>query len=102
VIDPILRVSLEVQPFARAIVGGASREVAFLRIDDEVTGRVGFGECAPLPGLHREDLDEALAAIEDWMDGLRAVPSAEIPAGQGFFIKKASDSTFSTWTLPAE
>jgi len=37
-----------------------------------------------------------------WMDGLRAVPSAEIPAGQGFFIKKASNSTFSTWTLPAE
>jgi hypothetical protein len=38
----------------------------------------------------------------NWMDGLRAVPSATIPAGQGFFIKKASDSTFSTWTLPAE
>lgn len=38
----------------------------------------------------------------NWMDGLRAVPTAEIPAGQGFFIKKASDSTFSTWTLPAE
>jgi hypothetical protein len=37
-----------------------------------------------------------------WMDGLRAVPTAEIPAGQGFFIKKASDSTFNTWTLPAE
>ena len=37
-----------------------------------------------------------------WMDGLRAVPTAEIPAGQGFFIKKASNSTFSTWTLPAE
>jgi hypothetical protein len=37
-----------------------------------------------------------------WMDGLRAVPSAEIPAGQGFFIKKASNSTFSSWTLPAE
>jgi hypothetical protein len=36
------------------------------------------------------------------MDGLRAVPTAEIPAGQGFFIKKASDSTFNTWTLPAE
>jgi hypothetical protein len=37
-----------------------------------------------------------------WYDGLREVPSATIPAGQGFFIKKASDSTFSTWTLPAE
>jgi hypothetical protein len=38
----------------------------------------------------------------NWMDGLRAVPSAEIPAGQGFFIKKASNSTFESWTLPAE
>jgi hypothetical protein len=40
--------------------------------------------------------------VPGWLDGLRAVPSATIPAGQGFFIKKASDSTFSTWTLPAE
>lgn len=86
-IDPILRVSLEVQPFARAIVGGASREVAFLRIDDEVTGRVGFGECAPLPGLHREDLDEALAAIEDWMDGLREVD--ELPPSAAFAVSCA-------------
>jgi hypothetical protein len=40
--------------------------------------------------------------VHGWLDGLRAVPSATIPAGQGFFIKKASDSTFNTWTLPAE
>ena len=38
----------------------------------------------------------------NWMDGLRPVPTAEIPAGQGFFIKKASNSTFESWTLPAE
>ena len=37
-----------------------------------------------------------------WYDGLTAVPSASIPAGQGFFIKRATDSTFSTWTMPAE
>jgi hypothetical protein len=37
-----------------------------------------------------------------WYDGLTPVPSAGIPAGQGFFIKRASDSTFSTWTMPAE
>ena len=81
-IDPILRVSLEVQPFARAIVGCSAREVAFLRIEDEVTGRVGFGECAPLPGLHRESLDEALSAIEDWMDGIREVD--ELPPSAAF------------------
>jgi hypothetical protein len=37
-----------------------------------------------------------------WYDGLREVPSAEIPSGQGFFIKKSTDSTFSTWTMPQE
>ena len=37
-----------------------------------------------------------------WYDGLSPVPSASIPAGQGFFIKRAPDSTFSTWTMPAE
>ena len=37
-----------------------------------------------------------------WYDGLTPVPSAGIPAGQGFFIKRASDSTFDSWTMPAE
>ena len=101
-IDPILRVSLEVQPFARAIVGGASREVAFLRIDDEVTGRVGFGECAPLRGVHRETLDDSLAALEDWLDGIRETddlpPSAAFAAscaiatGEGFGSGIARDA----------
>ncbi|MEI8293696.1 MAG: YDG domain-containing protein [bacterium] len=37
-----------------------------------------------------------------WLDGLRPATSVAIPAGQGFFIKKATDSTFTDWTLPAE
>lgn len=37
-----------------------------------------------------------------WYDGLTPVPSASIPAGQGFFIKRAADSTFDSWTMPAE
>lgn len=37
-----------------------------------------------------------------WYDGLNEVPSAAIPAGQGFFIKQSTDSTFSTWTMPQE
>jgi len=86
-IDPILRASLEVQPFARALVGGATREVAFLRIEDDITGRVGFGECAPLPGLHRESLDDALSAIEDWMDGIREVD--ELPPSAAFAVSCA-------------
>ena len=86
-IDPILRASLEVQPFARAIVGGATREVAFLRIEDDITGRVGFGECAPLPRLHRESLDDELSAIEDWMDGIREVD--ELPPSAAFAVSCA-------------
>lgn len=86
-IDPILRVSLEVQPFARSVVGAAARDIAFVRIEDEVTGRVGFGECAPLPGLHREDLDHALAAIEDWMDGIRDID--ELPPSAAFAVSCA-------------
>ena len=86
-IDPILRASLEVQPFAHAVVGSAAREVAFLRIEDDVTGRVGFGECAPLRGLHRETLDEALSAIEDWMDGIREVD--ELPPSAAFAVSCA-------------
>lgn len=86
-IDPILRASLEVQPFARAIVGCGSREVAFVRVEDDFTGRVGFGECAPLPGVHRETLDESLDAIEGWMDGIREVD--ELPPSAAFAVSCA-------------
>lgn len=86
-IDPILRASLEVQPFARGIVGCDSREVAFVRVEDDITGRVGFGECAPLPGLHSERLDEALNAVENWMDGIREVD--ELPPSAAFAVSCA-------------
>ena len=86
-IDPILRVSLEVQPFAQRLFGGTTREVAFIRIEDDVTGRVGFGECAPFAGVHRETLDESLAAIEDWMDGIREVDA--LPPSAAFAVSCA-------------
>lgn len=63
----ILRVSLPVRAAARKIVGCDAREIAFVRIADGP--HAGFGECAPLPGLHRESLDEAIDAIERWSDG---------------------------------
>jgi len=101
-IDPILRVSLEVQPFAQPLVGAAAREVAFLRVENDVTGRVGFGECAPLRGVHRETLDDSLAALEDWLDGIRETddlpPSAAFAAscaiatGEGFGSGIARDA----------
>ena len=63
----ILRVSLPVRAEAQRIVGCAAREIAFLRIADGP--HAGFGECAPLAGLHRESLDECVDAIERWADG---------------------------------
>ena len=63
----ILRVSLPVRAAAQRIVGCAAREIAFLRIVDGP--HAGFGECAPLAGLHRERLDECVEAIERWSDG---------------------------------
>jgi o-succinylbenzoate synthase len=63
----ILRVSLAVRADARRIVGAATREVAFVRVADGP--HAGFGECAPLTGLHGESLDESIEAIERWADG---------------------------------
>lgn len=82
----ILRTALAVRPEARGVVGAGVREVAFLRLVDEDTGRVGFGECAPLPGLHRETLDEAIASLEEWSDGacdLDAMPPSAAFAASG-------------------
>ena len=48
----VVRAAFAVQPSARAIVGCDVRHVAFLRAEQD--GRVGFGECAPLAGVHAE------------------------------------------------
>jgi O-succinylbenzoate synthase len=58
----VVRAAFAVQPSARAIVGCDVRHVAFVRAAQD--GRVGFGECAPLAGVHAERLDEAVAALE--------------------------------------
>jgi len=63
----ILRVSLPVRVEARAVVGCGAREIAFVRATDGP--RAGFGECAPLAGVHRESLDRSIEAIERWSDG---------------------------------
>jgi o-succinylbenzoate synthase len=86
-IDPILRIPLAVRAEARALVGAETREVAFLRLEDEATGAVGFGECAPLAGLHRETLDESLESIEEWFDGMRAAES--LPPTAAFAVSCA-------------
>lgn len=85
----ILRVSLALRPEARRIVGADAREVAFLRVVDEVTGRAGYGECAPLRGLHAESLDEACEALEAWCDGACALE--ELPPSAAFAASTATE-----------
>ncbi len=78
----MLRVALRVRPEAVSLVGVDAREVVFLCARDGE--RVGYGECAPLPGLHDETLDECMEALEEWSDGLRELdtlpPSAAFAA----------------------
>ena len=64
----MLRVSLPVRNDAQSIVGVEAREVLFLCARNE--SRSGYGECAPLAGLHIETLDECMLALEEWSDGL--------------------------------
>lgn len=83
----ILRVSLALAPEAVHLFGAARREVAFVRLVDPSTGRAGFGECAPLAGLHRESLDEAMLALEEWIDGARGLE--ELPSSAAFAASTA-------------
>ena len=76
----ILRVSLPVRAAARRIVGCSEREIAFVRVLDGP--HAGFGECAPLAGLHRERLDDAIEAIERWSDG--EIEFEEMPPSAAF------------------
>ncbi len=76
----MLRVSFPVIAQAHALVGSRTREAVFLRVNDGVCA--GFGECAPLAGLHHESLDEAMSALEDWSDGSREIE--ELPRSAAF------------------
>jgi o-succinylbenzoate synthase len=76
----ILRVSLPVRAAARRIVGCSEREIAFVRVFDGP--HAGVGECAPLAGLHRERLDDAIEAIERWSDG--EIEFEEMPPSAAF------------------
>ena len=76
----ILRVSLAVCPAARRIVGCDARDIAFVRVAHGA--HAGYGECAPLAGLHAESLDECIEAIERWSDG--ELDEADMPPSAAF------------------
>jgi len=76
----ILCVSLAVRAEAQRIVGCSVRETAFLRVADGP--HAGFGECAPLAGLHRESLADCIEAIERWSDG--EIEFEEMPPSAAF------------------
>ncbi|GDY05166.1 o-succinylbenzoate synthase [Phycisphaerae bacterium] len=64
----MLRVSLPVLTQARQLVGVDAREIIFVAMRDQEL--IGFGECAPLPGLHSESLEFCMESIENWSNGL--------------------------------
>ena len=64
----MLRVSLPVRAPARQIVGVDAREIIFVAARDQEC--IGFGECAPLPGLHSETLEFCMESIEHWSNGM--------------------------------
>jgi len=103
-IDPIVRASLDVLPFAQSIVGGDRRDVAFLCIDDEfaigAAKKIGFGECAPLAGLHRETLDDAMTALEDFLDGIRDIDDLPPSAAFAASCALATSAGFGSTPVP--
>ena len=64
----MLRVSLPVRAHARKLVGVDAREIIFVAARDQE--RIGFGECAPLPGIHSETLEFCMESIEHWSNRL--------------------------------
>ena len=68
-------------PLARPLlIGGRTleRRAGLLVVVDDGEGHAGIGETAPLPGLHRESLEEAAAQLLALADKLE---DATIPAG---------------------
>jgi o-succinylbenzoate synthase len=99
--DPIVRVSFEIQPFARRFVGCAEREVAFVRVEDEMTARAGFGECAPLAGLHGESLSDAMSDLEDFLDGTREISALAPSSAFAVSCALATSEGFGGRAVPA-
>ena len=56
------------------------REGLLLRVED-AAGRVGWGECAPLPGWTNETVDAAEAALRELGEWVEAPALSRLPAG---------------------
>jgi len=80
----VLRASFPVRTADHAVVGAASREAIFVRV--EHGGKAGFGECAPLGPDAAEMLARCARALEAWNpgdpapDGDRAIAAMPAPA----------------------
>ncbi len=80
----VFRASLPVRAADRAVVGAASREAIFVRV--EHGGRAGFGECAPLGPGAAEMLARCTRALGAWSpegaspDRDRAIAAMPAPA----------------------
>lgn len=63
-----------------AVIGGhtLSERAGWLVGMTEETGRVGWGDCCPLPGYHQESLSDLLPYLRDWKHRLTGIPLAEV------------------------
>ena len=80
------------------LVHHPSRTRIAVRIVDGA--HAGFGECAPLAGLHRESIDECVEAIERWSDG--EVDLDEMPPSAAFAASCAIETAEGFGTRAAE
>ena len=67
------------------VIGGHAlheREGWLVAVTD-TTGRIGWGDCCPLPGYHQEHLSDLLPCLQEWKDRLTGIPLADA-AGMRF------------------
>ncbi len=77
----VTRRAASVDALGNARVTWRMREGALLCIEDDA-GRVGIGECSPLPGYSRESIDDCVQALNAFDGSLDALAGVSPPAAR--------------------